>query len=413
MHKKTRTVRLVALVMALVLGVGALLSASPIPTRAATVQELQNKLDKLAKEEKELKNQLSAYKSDVAKQQEYANSLKEKINNSKEQIELLRQQIELLDEGMEEKSAEIAGKEQDILTAEQKIDDQLKLFGERLRVISQTGNMSALQMIFNTESYVDYLLKTSVVERIAQNDQRMIDELNEQIEELNDEKAELNKEKAALAEERKSVEALNATADEKKKELDALYAESNEVLKKLQQSVDSVNAELRQKAKEEAALDAEIKRLLAAANSTGKYTGGTMHWPVPTVRNISSGYGYRWGTIHRGVDIANGSIPIYGQNIVSAADGTVVYANKSGYGGGYGLFVMVDHGYDDRGRQIVTLYAHMSAVTVNVGDKVTGGHTILGRAGATGNVTGPHLHFEVRVNGSAVDPLANGYLKLS
>lgn len=410
MHKR---IRLIALAMALVLAVGAAMSMAPIPSRAATVAELQEQLDRLEKEERELKNKLSSYKNDVAKQQEYSDSLKEKIQNSKEQIELLQQQIELLGEELDEKSAAIAGKEADIAAAETAIDEQLALFGERLRVISQSGNLSALQMIFDTENYVDYLLKSSVVERIADNDQRMIDELTAEIEQLNVEKEQLNVEKAALEEERRSVEQLKATADEKKRELDALYAESNAVLKKLQSSVNSVNAELAQKQKEEAALDAQIKQLLAATSSTGKYTGGTMHWPVPTVRNISSGFGYRWGTMHRGVDIANGSIPIYGQNIVSAADGTVIYANKSGWGGGFGLFVMVDHGYDESGRQIVTLYAHMSAVTVNVGDRVTGGASVLGRAGATGNVTGPHLHFEVRVNGTAVDPLANGYLKLS
>ena len=412
MHK-SRTLRLTAVVMALVLAVGSLLAFSPVPTRAATVAELQQQLANLEKEEKALKSQLSSYKNDMAKQQEYADSLKGKINNSTKQIELLRQQIELLTEEMEDKTAQIEGKEADIAAAEQGIEDQIALFGERLRVIAQSGNLSSLQMLFDTENYVDYLLKESVVQRIAANDQRMIDELNAQIEQLNGEKVALQEDKVALEKEREEVEALKKVADEKKKELDALYAESNAVLKKLQASVNSVNAELEKKKKEEAQLDAQIKALLNSTASTGKYTGGTMHWPVPTVRNISSYYGWRWGRMHRGVDIANGSIPIYGQNIVGAADGTVIFANKAGYGGGFGLYVMVDHGLDSQGRQIVTLYAHMSAVLVNVGDRVTGGSTVLGRAGATGNVTGPHLHFEVRVNGSAVDPLANGYLKLS
>lgn len=405
--------RLISLVMVLVLAVGSVLALSPTPTRAASVKDLQNQLAQLEKDEKALKEKLAACKGDVARQREYADSIKEKINNSEEQIELLRQQIELLTEEMDEKAAEIAAREADIVAAEKGIEDQLALFGERLRVIAQSGNLSALQMLFDTENYVDYLLKESVVESIAANDQRMIDELNAEIERLNKVKEKLNAEKAGLEAERKDVEGLKAVADEKKKELDALYAESNRVLKELEQSVDEVNAALKQKQKEEEALDREIKKLLAATQSTGKYSGGTMHWPVPTVRNISSYYGRRWGTLHRGIDIANGSIPIYGQNIVAAADGTVIFANTSGWGGGYGLYVMVDHGLDSSGRQIVTLYAHQSAVLVSVGQKVTGGSTVIGRAGASGNVTGPHLHFEVRVNGTAVDPLANGYLKAS
>lgn len=406
-----RVVRLVALVMALVLPLCVALSLTPMSSRAATVSELQNKLQQLAKEEKELRSKLSSYKNDVAKQQEYSDSIKAKIDNSKEQIELLRQQIELLNQEMDDKSAEIAGKEADILAKEQEIDEKFKLFGERLRVISQSGNLSALQMVFNTEDYVDYLLKSTIVERIAQNDQRMMDELEGEIEKLNGEKAKLEEDKVALEAQRADVQVLKDEADAKKAELDTLYAESNAVLKKLQASMNSVSASLAAKQKEEAALDAQIKKMLAATTTTGKYTNGTMFWPVPTVRNISSGFGYRWGTTHRGIDIANGSIPIYGQNIVAAADGTVIFANKSGWGGGYGYYTMINHGYDAAGRQIVTLYAHCSAVLVNVGDVVKGGQTVIARAGATGNVTGPHLHFEVRVNGTAVDPLANGYLK--
>ena len=157
--------RIISLVMVLVLAVGGLLSVSPMPTEAATVKELQDKLDKLEREEQALKEELAACKGDVAKQQEYANSIRDKIRNSEEQIELLRQQIELLTNEMNDKAAEIAAREADILAAEQGIEDQLALFGERLRVIAQSGNLSALQMLFDTENYVDYLLKESVVKK--------------------------------------------------------------------------------------------------------------------------------------------------------------------------------------------------------------------------------------------------------
>lgn len=418
--------RIVSLVMVLVLSVSSFLTFSPAPkTRAATLDDLQDQLEALEKEEEALKEQLADCKNDVARQREYANSLKEKIENSKSQIELLRQQVELLNEqvdekaaAIEEKGAAILAREAEIAARKQEINDKIALFGERLRVIAQTGNLSSLQMLFNTENYLDYLLKAAVVKRIAEKDQREIDALNGEIEGLNGEIAQLGEEKtaldaerAALEAERQEIEALKAVADQKKAELDVLYAECNKVLANLENSMDAVNAELKKKQEEEARLDAEIKRILESQQTTGRYTGGTMYWPVPTVKNISSYYGHRWGTLHRGIDIANGSIPIYGENIVAAADGKVIYVNPAGWGGGYGLFVMVDHGLDNNGRQIVTLYAHMSATLVTVGQTVRGGQTVLGRAGATGNVTGPHLHFEVRVNGTAVDPLANGYLK--
>ncbi|HBT63865.1 MAG TPA: hypothetical protein DEB10_04280, partial [Ruminococcaceae bacterium] len=136
--------------------------------------------------------------------------------------------------------------------------------------------------------------------------------------------------------------------------------------------------------------------------------------PVPAVRNISSFYGKRWGRLHKGIDIANGSVPVYGQNIVAAHSGTVIYSNyTSVWGGGYGYHIIIDHGVDGKGRKISTLYAHCSKVFVRVGDKVVGGKTVIAKAGSTGDVTGPHLHFEVRENGVAVDPLAKGYLKVN
>lgn len=128
------------------------------------------------------------------------------------------------------------------------------------------------------------------------------------------------------------------------------------------------------------------------------------------MRALSDVFGPRWGKMHRGIDIANGPIPIYGENIVAAADGTVIAANYTSYYGtgwsyGYGYSCIVDHGYDSQGRKITTLYAHCSVMNARVGQKVTGGKTVLGQAGKSGDVTGPHLHFEVRVNGVAVDPL--------
>ena len=104
---------------------------------------------------------------------------------------------------------------------------------------------------------------------------------------------------------------------------------------------------------------------------------------------------------------------VYGQKVVAAADGVVIYSNSTNsWGGGYGYYIMIDHGTDSKGRRIVTLYAHNSRVYAKVGDKVVGGQTVISLAGDTGNVTGPHLHFEVRVDGTAVDPIANGYVKV-
>lgn len=143
------------------------------------------------------------------------------------------------------------------------------------------------------------------------------------------------------------------------------------------------------------ALAARIRDAQSGASSTGTGAPSTsgLIWPVNGA--VVSGFGMRWGRMHEGLDIAASS----GTPIRAAAAGTVIYA---GWLGGYGNLVVVDHG-----NGLATAYAHASAILVSVGQRVSQGDTIA-LVGSTGNSSGPHLHFEVRVNGAAVDPL--GYL---
>lgn len=124
---------------------------------------------------------------------------------------------------------------------------------------------------------------------------------------------------------------------------------------------------------------------------------GEWHWPLLQKNGaVSAAYGYRWGQLHCGVDIT----AAVGDPVVAAADGKVIACETEAYNGGYGMTVLIDHGDG-----IHTLYAHLEGIAVAVGDFVPAGQTIA-RVGMTGAVTGPCLHFEVRVNEVAVDPLA-------
>lgn len=125
--------------------------------------------------------------------------------------------------------------------------------------------------------------------------------------------------------------------------------------------------------------------------ATGKFI-----WPLPSCKMISSDFGGRWGTMHKGIDISGNGV--YGKEIIAADGGTVVEVNSSGYGGGYGLYVIIDHGGGYR-----TVYAHCSATLVSVGQKVSQGQ-LIALVGNTGNSYGAHLHFEIRVNGVPQDP---------
>jgi murein DD-endopeptidase MepM/ murein hydrolase activator NlpD len=145
-------------------------------------------------------------------------------------------------------------------------------------------------------------------------------------------------------------------------------------------------------AAQSASLAAAIRDAQEGAGSTGTGTPSASGFIWPVNGSVVSGYGMRWGRMHEGIDItASIGTPIW-----AAAAGTVIHA---GWLGGYGNLVVVDHG-----NGLATAYAHASAILVAVGQQVAQGETI-SLVGSTGNSSGPHLHFEVRVNGIAVDPL--------
>ena len=136
----------------------------------------------------------------------------------------------------------------------------------------------------------------------------------------------------------------------------------------------------------------------SSTSSSSSYGSGSFIWPVPYTHNITSEFGMRWGRLHGGIDIAAGGV--YGQSIVAADSGTVILAGNQG--DGYGNYVIIDHGNGYK-----TLYGHMSSVAAYTGQQVSQGE-VIGYVGSTGNSTGPHLHFEIRVNDVQTDPL--GYV---
>ena len=380
-----------------------LVGAVVLPPMPVAAKSVQQQIKDLEDEQEDLKKELAAAKDVLAdskaKRQNYINQ----INNVRKQITLLDNQVESYNQQIEAKNAEIAVLEQEIAENHKQEEEIRKTLGERLNALAKRGNFSTFQMLMNTESYTDYLIKAKLMEKIAEADQQAIDELEAALVVIAEKEEKIEQEKQGIKDKIAAIEANRKSSNVKKKELDGLYAAANKVYQKDQAEVNAINREMQQ-------TEDDIKRLLNSINSTGVYT--TMYWPVPTVRAISSGYGKRWGKLHKGIDVANGPIPVYGQNIVAAADGTVIRAIYNSWGGGYGYHCVIEHGKDKYGRVIATLYAHCSKLYAKVGQKVIGGKTVIGQAGDTGNVTGPHLHFEVWVNGTPVDPIKEGYVSV-
>ncbi len=404
--------RLLAVGTTILLAAALSLQMAPVRVSAATEAELNEQLDELKQEEKALQKELNSANSDLTDSNKRKATLEKQIENAKSQINLLTSQVEALDDKMSSKSSEISAKEKEIADKEAAISTTKDQLSERLRAVAKTGNFSSVQMLLNTEEYADYLIKSKMLERIAENDQNIMNELEAELEQIRLEKDALENDKQSLADQKEQVQTLKSQADSKKSELDTLYRALQVEIKKIQSTANDYAAQLEKNKQEQDEIDRQITALINDKSSSTETIGtGTMLWPVPTVRSLSDVYGPRWGTIHRGIDIANGPIPIYGEKVYAAADGVVIYSNyTSKYGGGYGYYCIVDHGLDENGVRISTLYAHNSVMYARVGDKVKAGETVLSLAGDTGNVTGPHLHFEVRENGVAVDPIKNGYV---
>lgn len=407
--KVTRIIRRMAALLMTVLLLF-VVAGEPHTVKAATRNELESQLSDLKQKEKELKKELAEASSDLSASQQRKNLLDSQIANAEQQIGLLNSKISTLDKQMAEASANIDTAQKNIEEKETSIFDTKDKLNQRLRAIMKTGNQSSLQVLMNTENYQDYLIKSKAVKLIAAHDQAAIDDLEKALVELQGQKKVLEDERQKLQQQKADIESARAESTAKKYELNDLCADAQREINNLKNTVSGYNNQLEETRKKIEKANAAIAALIQSSGSTGVYNQSMMYWPIPTVRAYSSVYGERWGRLHKGLDIANGPIPVYGENIVAAADGTVIAVNSTSWYGtgwsyGYGYCIIIDHGRDTKGRTISTLYAHCSKVFVTKGQKVTGGKTVIAQAGKSGDVTGPHLHFEVRVNGTQVDPL--------
>ena len=361
---------------------------------AASLDELKQTQSDLEKKQEETASQLKQLKDDQAKQQEYVNALNSQMENIEGQIDNLNDQISALDADIQEKSDQISGKQADI-------DYGFEVLKQRLRTLYLQGDSSNLQILLSSEDMVDFMNKTETMQLIADHDTELINGLRADMEEIAEEKS-------VIEQNRKDVAAAKKELDQKSLELSNLVEENKEILSTLSANVVEVNSLNNEIAREREEADAAIDQWYAeyyaqqaqSGNSNNAASGGyastgNFTWPCPGYTYLSSYWGD--GRNHKGIDIAGSGI--YGKPIIAADSGKVIQAVHSGWGGGYGLCVYIDHG-----NGYSTRYAHASKVVVNTGDYVEKGQ-VIAYVGSTGQSTGPHLHFEIRVNGVAQNPM--------
>ena len=358
------------------------------------ISQLQDEQVRLQQQMTDYNNKIKDIKDDKKRQQAIANSIDEKISIIEESIAVGKEKIAVTSNYITAKNIEIRNKEADI-------EDNLQLFRDRVKAIYMTGGYSdtanSLMMLLGSKSVSEFLTRTEFLNRIAEHDHRMLEELRDQLADLNEEKAILDAEKAALEEEKAALEAEQEELEKELQQAKNSIHDLSQMQKEYEENFEELSA-MAKKIQEELL---DIYKSLNTSNTA--YVGGEMLWPVPGYSKITSTFGWRFNNtdFHTGVDITGGGV--HGAKVVATNTGTVVHTNYcpyNGYAYGYGTYLIVDHGGG-----ITTLYAHLSNITVQKGDIVVMGQQI-GNVGNTGWSTGAHLHFEVRKNGTAVDPMS-------
>ena len=390
MNKRSLRSRALALLLALACAMP-LMPALSTEARAVT----QAQIDALEAERDEIKAEREGMQSDIdALKGEHAGLLERKYALDA-QNELYRQELELLDEQLALYSQLVAQKGREVEAATSAETEQLAAYKRHVRAMEENGSYTYLAIIFGSSSLAELISNLDMIGEVMEADRRMYDQYSTAREQSEEIQAEYQDVLGRLEEK-------NAEYELEKAELEKRIEEASQLIVELEEEIEHNTELYLQVVAEEQALEANIQQLIAEFErqeaAKNIQSTGTYIWPLPGYTPGTRTYGYRMHPIlgymrfHSGQDIGAPS----GTSIIAADSGVVSYC---GWNGGYGNCVMINHG---GGR--VTLYAHMSAYNCSYGQTVNQGDTI-GYVGSTGVSTGPHLHFEVRINGATVDPM--------
>ena len=347
----------------------------------------QKELDAVNDQIEDKKDELE----DVKSEKSQAMAEVEKISS---QIADYQTQIDELDNQINDLNTKITDAENKINEQQSEYEKQEKLLEERLVVIQEAGDTTYLDMLLTSKSITDFISNYYLASELAEADTQLLENIQKQKEQIESAKAELETSKRDLDTKKASKQSVATQLQSAKNEKSAKVAKLSEDEKSLQAEIDELQAH-------EASIKADMEKMKNEFdknnnNSTSSFGFG---WPVSNNR-IGTGYGVSgkyWSSgYHTGVDFPVGS----GTPVYAVGDGQVF---DTGYNSAYGNYVEIYHG-----NNMYSFYAHASKVNVSKGQKVTKGQQIM-LSGATGNVTGAHLHFEIRSPGygysSCVNPM--------
>ena len=354
----------------------------------------QSQIDALEQQQEELQAKREEMEAGLAQLEGEHATLLEQKTALDEQNEVYRQEIELIQEQVDLYTSLVEQKAQEVELATQAESDQLATYRRHVRAMEENGSYTYLSLLFGSQSLGELLSNLDMIGEIMEADQRSYDEYVAARE--NSERIQAEYESMLT-----DLDAKQAELEDEQAALEEQITHAQQLIVELEAQIETDREAYEAELAREAELESQIQDMIAelerqeAANSIT--STGTYIWPLPGY-SPGSAYGWRihpiWGDMrfHAGEDIGAPS----GTPILAADSGVATVIPNNG--NGYGNYIMINHG---GGR--VTLYAHMSAFAVSNGATVTQGQ-VIGYVGSTGNSTGPHLHFEVRVNGATTDP---------
>lgn len=367
------------------------------------IRRNESRRKNLLKQNEKLKQALSENRSKIDEKQKYKDSLHQQIIKLGEEIDTLSTNIATL-------NRKIVRREKEILEKQKYIKEKLEILKKTIASIYKAGDVHTLDIILGARSFSDFIDKTQMINKMNDHSSRVIAEIRSQMNAIQSKKSYIeekrnivSKQKTTLAAKRKSHAEL---MEKNQKAIDDLKIEQV----KVQSFIDENDAEYKRMEKEAEEYYAEqARKMRQNSSAVTNYSSGKGYvWPVPFTTRITSPFGeLRGKTVHKGIDIAASGV--HGKPVL-ASDNGIVFACYSGCvhdygkskscgcGGGYGNYVMIDHG---NGK--MTIYGHLSKVTVSNKQRVKRGETI-GSVGSSGWSTGPHLHYETRLFNKPYNP---------